>query len=62
MTLSAISINSAKADKEFVLPLNHKLQDLIKCSINKPNEVHNQSINQSINQSFYINDVTFLRV
>ena len=38
---------------------------ILKCSINKPNEEHNQSINQSvnqsINQSFYMNNVTSLR-
>ena len=58
MALSAISMNSALADKEFVLSLHHKLH--VSTCINKPNDVHkhNQSIFQSINQSinnFYIN-------
>ena len=49
-------MNSALADKEFVLSLHHKLH-VITC-INKPNDVHkhNQSIIRSINQSFYINN------
>ena len=52
MTLSAISMNSALADKEFVLSLHHKLH--VSTCINKPNDVHkhNQSIFHSINQSF----------
>ena len=50
MALSAISMNSALADKEFVLSLHHKLHGLkMSTCINKPNGVHkhNQSINQS---------------
>ena len=53
MALSAISMNSALADKEFVLSLHHKLH-VITC-INKPNDVHlytntiNQLFAQSIN-------------
>ena len=56
MALSAISMNSALADKEFVLSLHHKLH--VSTCINKPNDVHkhNQSIIHSINRSFYIND------
>ena len=56
MALSAISMNSALADKEFVLSLHHKLH--VSTCINKPNDVHkhNQSIFHSINQSFYINN------
>ena len=52
MALSAISMNSALADKEFVLSLHHKLH--VSTCINKPNDVHkhNQSIFHSINQSF----------
>ena len=52
MALSSISINSALADKEFVLSLHHKLH--VSTCINKPNDVHkhNQSIIHSINQSF----------
>ena len=52
MALSAISMNSALADKEFVLSLHHKLH--VSTCINKPNDVHkhNQSIVHSINQSF----------
>ena len=53
MALSAISMNSALADKEFVLLLHHKLH--VSTCINKPNDVHkhNQSIfTQLINQSF----------
>ena len=52
MALSAISMNSALADKEFVLSLHHKLH--MSTCINKPNDVHkhNQSIFHSINQSF----------
>ena len=52
MALSAISMNSASADKEFVLLLHHKLH--VSTCINKPNGVHkhNQSIIHSINQSF----------
>ena len=51
MALSAISLNSALADKEIVLSLHHK-QHVSTC-INKPNDVHkhNQSIIHSINQS-----------
>ena len=60
MALSAISMNSALADKEFVLSLHHKLH--VSICINKPNDVHkhNQSIFHSINQSInhcYINDI-----
>ena len=53
MALSAISMNSALADKEFVLSLHHKLH--VSTCINKPNDVHkhNQSIIHSINQSFF---------
>ena len=56
MALSAISMNSALADKEFVLSLHRKLH--VSTCINKPNDVHkhNQSIIHSINQSFYINN------
>ena len=54
MALSAISMNSALADKElnFVLSLHHKLH--VSTCINKPNDVHkhNRSIIHSINQSF----------
>ena len=52
MALSAISMNSALADKEFVLSLHHKLH--VSTCINKPNDVHkhNQSIFHSINRSF----------
>ena len=52
MALSAISMNSALADKEFVLSLHHKLH--VRTCINKPNDVHkhNQSIIHSINQPF----------
>ena len=52
MALSAISMNSALADKEFVLSLHHKLY--VSTCNNKPNDVHkhNQSIIHSINQSF----------
>ena len=52
MALSAISMNSALADKEFVLSLHHKLH--VSTCINKPNDVHkhNQSIIHPINQSF----------
>ena len=52
MALSAISMNSALADKEFVLSLHQKLH--VSTCINKPNDVHqfNQSIIHSINQSF----------
>ena len=51
MALSAVSMNSALADKEFVLSLHHKLH--VSTCINKPNDVHkhNQSIIYSINQS-----------
>ena len=53
MALSAISMNSVLADKEFVLSLHHKLH--VSTCINKPNDVHkhNQSIIHSINQSFF---------
>ena len=46
MALSAISMNWALADKEFVLSLHHKLH--VSTCINKPNDVHkhNQSIRQ----------------
>ena len=52
MALIAISMNSALADKEFVLSLHHKLH--VSTCINKPNDVHkhNQTIIHSINQSF----------
>ena len=52
MALSAISMNSTLADKEFVLSLHHKLH--VSTCINKPNDVHkhNQSIIHPINQSF----------
>ena len=52
VALSAISMNSALADKEFVLSLHHKLH--VSTCIDKPNDVHkhNQSIIHSINQSF----------
>ena len=45
-------MNSASADKEFVLSLHHKLH--VSTCINNPNDVHkhNQSIIHSINQSF----------
>ena len=48
MALSAISMNSDLADKEFVLSLHHKLH--VSTCINKPNDVHkhNQSIIHSI--------------
>ena len=63
MALSAISMNSALADKEFVLSLHHKLH--VSTCINKPNDVHkhNQSIFHSINQSFLHKTTmkTFLR-
>ena len=44
MALSAIAMNSALADKEFVLSLHHKLH--VSTCINKPNDVNkpNQSI------------------
>ena len=45
MALSAISMNSALADKEFVLSLHHKLH--VSTCINKPNDI-NYSLNQSI--------------
>ena len=64
MALSAISMNSALQDKEFVLSLHHKLH--VSTCINKPNDVHkhNQSIFfHSINQSFLhkIEDLKVLR-
>ena len=62
MAFSAISMNSALADKEFVLSLHHKLH--VSTCINKPNDVHkhNQSIIHSINQSFlHKNNETSLR-
>ena len=51
MALSAISMNSALAEKEFVLSLHHKLH--VSTCINNPNDVHkhNQSIFHSINPS-----------
>ena len=54
MALSAISMNSALADKQFVLSLHHKLH--VSTCINKPNDVHkyNQSIIHSINQLFFL--------
>ena len=61
MALSAISMNSALADKEFVLSLHHKLH--VSTCINKPNDVHkyNQSIIQSINHFYINNNETSLR-
>ena len=62
MALSAISMNSALADKEFVLSLYHKLH--VSTCINKPNDVHkhNQSIfTQSINHFYINNNETSLR-
>ena len=52
MALSAISMNSALADKEFVLSLHHKLG--VSTCFNKPNgeHKHNHSIFHSIIQSF----------
>ena len=53
MALSAISMNSALADEEFVLSLHHKLH--VSTCINKPNDYTNtinQLFTQSINQSF----------
>ena len=52
MVFSAISMNSALADKDIALSLHHKLH--VSTCINKPNDVHkhNQSIFHSINQSF----------
>ena len=65
MALSAISMNSALADKEFVLSLHHKLH--VSSCINKPNDVpkHNQSIihsifTQSINHLYINNNETSL--
>ena len=48
-------MNSALADKEFVISLNHQLH--VSTCINKPNDVHkhNQSIIYSINQSLLHN-------
>ena len=56
MALSAISMNSALADKEFVLSLHHKLH--VSTCINKPNDIHkhNQSIIHSSINHFYINN------
>ena len=48
-------MNSALADKEFVLSLHHKLHGLkMSTCINKPNGVHkhNQSINHFYNVTF----------
>ena len=63
IALSAISMNSALADKEFVLSLHHKLH--VSTCINKPNDVYTNTINQFFTQSinhFYINNnETFLR-
>ena len=62
MTLSAISMNSALADKEFVLSLHHKLH--VSTCINKPNDVHkpnNQLFTQSINHFYINNNETSLR-
>ena len=60
MALSAISMNSALADKEFVLSLHYKLNGLkMSTCINKPNGVHKH--NQSINHFYINNNVTFLR-
>ena len=61
MALSAISMNSALADKEFVLSLHHKLH--VSTCINKPNDVHkhNQSIIHSINHFYINNNETSLR-
>ena len=54
MALSAISMNSALANKEFVLSLHHKLH--VSTCINKPNDVHkhNQLIIHSLNQSIIL--------
>ena len=56
-------MNSALADKEFVLSLHHKLH--VSTCINKPNDVYTNTINQFFTQSinhFYINNnETFLR-
>ena len=41
MALSAISMNSALADKEFVLSLHHKLH--VSTCINKPNDLIGQN-------------------
>ena len=59
MALSAISMNSAIANKEFVLSLYHKLQDLKMQYQQTEGSTRsiNQTINQSINQSFYMNNV-----
>ena len=61
MALSAISMNSALADKEFVLSLHHKLH--VSTCINKPNDVHkhNQSIIHSINHFYISSNETSLR-
>ena len=61
MALSAISMNSALADKEFVLSLHHKLH--VSTCINKPNDVHkhNQLFTQSINHFYINNNETSLR-
>ena len=56
MALSAISMNSALADKEFVLPLHHKLHVSTYVSTNRMMYTNtiNQLFTQSINH-FYIN-------
>ena len=62
MALSAISMKSALADKEFVLSLHHKLH--VSTCINKPNDVHkhiNQFFTQSINHFYINNNETSLR-
>ena len=62
MALSAISMNSALADKEFVLSLHHKLH--VSTCINKPNDVKNtinQLFTQSINHFYINNNETSLR-
>ena len=59
-------MNSAIPDKEFVLSLYHKLQDLkmqyqqTERGTQSFNQSIDQSISQSINQSFYMNNVTSL--
>ena len=64
MALSAISMNSALADKEFVLSLHHKLHVHVSTCINKPNDVTNtinQLFTQSINHFYINNNETSLR-
>ena len=59
MTLSAISMNSALVDKEFVLSLHHKLHGHVLKWINvSTNRMmsQTQSINYSLNQSIIINN------